>query len=299
MKMKKLRLCKALLVFLFILLPVAVLAQITGPIVSVDNLEKNLTNPKVVVLDVRKVEEYKAGHIPGAVNVFYGTWAIKRGDLLNELPSKDDLADVISSAGIAADSTVVVVGKMDAPGDRVDATRVAWTLKYMGVANVVLLSGGYNKWVSDKKPVFTDMVKAKPKSFNGRVNSMLIVTKDYVMSRLGTATIVDVREADVYRGEKKLPFVAKLGRIKGAVNLPTSLIYQADGTYKDSAELAAIASKVVGTDKDKEIITYCDTGKFCTAWSLILSDLLGYKDVKIYDGSSQEWMADPAAPVEP
>jgi thiosulfate/3-mercaptopyruvate sulfurtransferase len=297
--MKKLRLCKALLVFLFILLPVAVLAQITGPIVSVDDLAKNLTNPKVVILDVRKVEEYKAGHIPGAVNVFYGTWAIKRGNLLNELPSKDDLADVISSAGIAADSTVVVVGKMDAPGDRVDATRVAWTLKYMGVANVVLLSGGYNKWVSDKKPVFTDMVKAKPKSFNGRVNSMLIVTKDYVMSRLGTATIVDVREADVYRGEKKLPFVAKLGRIKGAVNLPTSLIYQADGTYKDSAELAAIASKVVGTDKDKEIITYCDTGKFCTAWSLILSDLLGYKDVKIYDGSSQEWMADPAAPVEP
>jgi thiosulfate/3-mercaptopyruvate sulfurtransferase len=297
--MKALRLWKALLVLLFILLPVAVFAQITGPIVSVDDLEKNLTNPKVVVVDVRKVEEYKAGHIPGAVNVFYGTWAIKKGAMLNELPAKEDLADAIGSAGIVADSTVVVVGKMDAPGDRVDATRVAWTLKYMGVANVVLLSGGYNKWVSDKKSVSMDAVKAKSKSFNGRVNENLFVTKDYVLSKLGTAVIVDVREADVYRGEKKLPFVAKLGRIKGAVNLPTFLMYQADGTYKDSAELAAIASKVVGTDKDKEIITYCDTGKFCTAWSLILSDLLGYKDVKIYDGSSQEWMADPAAPIEP
>jgi thiosulfate/3-mercaptopyruvate sulfurtransferase len=169
----------------------------------------------------------------------------------------------------------------------------------MGVANVVLLSGGYNKWVSDKKPISTDVVKAKSKTFNGRVNSMLIVTKDYVMNRLGKATLVDVREADVYRGEKKLPFVAKLGRIKGAVNLPTSSIYRADGTYKDSGELAAIAAGVVGADKDKEIITYCDTGKFCTAWSLILSDLLGYKDVKIYYGSSQEWMADPAAPMEP
>ena len=297
--MKVSKLWKVLLVLLFIALPVAALAQISGPIVSTDNLEKNLTNPKVVVLDVRKVEEYKAGHIPGAVNVVYGSWAVKKGDLLNELSAKEDLIDLIGGAGIDADSTVVLVGKMDTPPDRVDASRVAWTLKYMGVGHVALLSGGYNKWVGDKKAVSMDVVKAKSKSFNGKVNEKLFVKKDYVQGKLGTAAIVDVREPDFYNGVKKLPFVAKLGRIKGAVNLPTSLIYKADGSYKDSAELASIATGVVGADKGKEIITYCDTGKFCTAWALILSDLLGYQDVKIYDGSSQEWLADPAAPSEP
>ena len=76
--MKTLKLWKVLLVFLLVLLPAAVFAQISGPIVSTDDLEKNLTNPKVVVLDVRKVEEYRAGHIPGAVNVTYGSWEIGR-----------------------------------------------------------------------------------------------------------------------------------------------------------------------------------------------------------------------------
>ena len=285
--------------FWFILLPVVAMAQISGLIVSTDELEKSLTNPKVIVLDVRKVEEYKAGHIPGAVNVFYGSWAIKKGSLLNELPAKEDLVDLIGGAGITADATVVVVGKMDAPTDRVDATRVAWTLKYMGVSQVVLLNGGYNKWVADKKTVSADAAKPISKAFVGKMNEKLFVEKAYVLSKLGKALIVDVREPAFYRGENKLPFVAKLGRIKGAVNLPTSLVYNADGTYKSAAELASIASGIVGADKNREIVTYCDTGKFCTAWSLILSDLLGYKDVKVYDGSSMEWLADPAAPSEP
>ena len=288
-----------LFVFCFILLPVVAMAQIAGPLVSTDDLEKNLTNPKVVVLDVRKVEEYKAGHIPGAISTVYGSWAIKKGDLLNEVPAKEDLIDLIGGAGITVDSIVVVVGKVDAPPDRVDASRVAWTLKYMGVGQVVLLSGGYNKWVADKKAISTDTVTPKARVFAGKVNEKLFVNKAYVLSKLGSAAIVDVREPAVFRGESKLPFVAKAGRIKGAVNLPTSLIYNADVTYKSAAELAAIAAGVVGADKSREIITYCDTGKFCTAWSLILSDLLGYKDVKVYDGSSQDWMADPAAPVEP
>jgi len=297
--MKKLKLWTGLFVFWFVLLPVVAMAQISGLIVSTDELEKNLTNPKVIVLDVRKVEEYKAGHIPGAVNVFYGSWAIKKGNLLNELPAKEDLVDMIGGAGITADATVVVVGKMDAPTDRVDATRVAWTLKYMGVSQVVLLNGGYNKWVADKKTVSAAAAKPISKAFVGKMNEKLFVEKAYVLSKLGKALIVDVREPAFYKGENKLPFVAKAGRIKGAVNLPTSLVYNADGTYKSAADLASIASGIVGADKSREIVTYCDTGKFCTAWSLILSDLLGYKDVKVYDGSSMDWLADPSAPSEP
>lgn len=280
-----------------LLLPCWSFARNIEPVVSTDWLEQNLS--KVIVLDVRKVEEYKAGHIPNAVNVFYGSWAIKRGDLLNELPADDDLKDILSSAGIENLSRVVVVGKMDSPSDRVDAPRVAWTLKYAGVENVALLNGGYNKWVNDKKPVSTEAVKAKGKAYKGKFNKGLLVKKNDVMSRLDKAVIVDVREADVYAGKKKLDFVARLGHVKGAVNLPTSLMYEKDATYKAKEELARLAAGAAGKDTSKEIILSCDTGKFCTAWWFMLQELLGYNDAKIYDGSMMEWAKDPTAPIEP
>ena len=286
----------AVITFL-LLLPCLSFARVMEPVVSTDWLQQNLS--KVTVVDVRKVEEYKAGHIPGAVNVFYGTWAIKRGDLLNELPADDDLKDVLSSAGIEPGSLVVVVGKMDAPTDRVDSSRVAWTLKYAGVENVSLLSGGYNKWVNDKRPVSTDAVKPRSKAYKGKFNKEYLIKKNEVMSRLGKAVIVDVRESDFYNAKKKLDFVARLGHIKGAVALPTSTMYEKDATYKTKSELAALATPAVGTDLSKEIVIYCDTGKFCSAWWFMLHELLGYKDVKVYDGSMMEWAKDPAAPVEP
>jgi thiosulfate/3-mercaptopyruvate sulfurtransferase len=296
--MKKLRLLGVMLVVL-LLLPMAALARDVAPIVSAGWLEQNLANPKVVIVDVRKVEEYKTGHIPGAVNVFYGSWAIKKGDLLNELPANDDLIDLIGSAGIDANAIVVIVGKTEAMPDRFDMTRVAWTLKYMGLDNVAILDGGQNQWVKENKPMSTDAVKAKSKAYKGKINGGLFVTKDYVMSRLGKAIILDTRGPAFYQGKEKLAFVPKVGRIKGAVNLPVGQLYTPEGLYKKPEALLALATAAVGADKTKEIIAYCDTGKTCTAWTFILSDLFGYKDVKIYDGSSMEWLKDPNAPFEP
>lgn len=295
----RIRLWKYLPVLLFILLPTLVFAAISGPVVTVDDLEKNLTQPKLVVLDVRKVEEYKAGNIPGSVNVAYGSWAIKKGELLNELPGKEDLIEAIGGAGITADSTVVIVGKTDKVPDQFDMTRVAWTLKYMGVPNVAILSGGINKWIADKKPISTDAVKPKAAAFKANVNAGLFVNKAYLMENLGKAIILDTRAPAFYEGKEKLAFVPKPGRIKGAVNLPVGALYTPEGLYKDKATLAAMAEKALGADKSKEIIAYCDTGKTCTSWALILADLLGYQNVKIYDGSSMEWLSDPAAPSEP
>lgn len=282
-----------------LLLPLAAWAQVLDPIVTTDWLEKNLANPKLVMLDLRKVEEYKAGHIPKAVNAFYGSWAIKRGELLNELPANDELFDIIGGAGIDANSLVVVVGKTAAVPDQFDMTRVAWTLKYAGVANVAILDGGQDKWVKDGKAISTDAVRAKAKAYRGRLNRGLFVNKDYVLNRLGKAVILDVRAPAFYEGKQKLPFVPKAGRIKGAVNLPVGQLFTPEGLYKDQAALAALATAAVGADKTKEIIAYCDTGKTCTSWAFILSDMLGYQNVKIYDGSTMEWLKDPAAPAEP
>ena len=127
--MKKMKWFKALLIAAVVFLPLTVLAAGMDPVVSTDWLQKNLTNANLVVVDLRKVEDYQAGHIPGSVNVFYGSWAIKAGTLLNELPAADDLADVIGGAGIDKNSQVVLVGKTEKVPEQFDMTRVAWTLK--------------------------------------------------------------------------------------------------------------------------------------------------------------------------
>ncbi len=296
---KKRALYSFILIFFVLTIPYVVSARDVNPIVSTDWLEKNLANPKVIAVDIRKVEDYKAGHIPNAINVIYGSWAIMKGGMRNELPPTDDLLDVISSAGIGADSLVVVVGKTDSISDRTDISRVAWTLKYAGIENVAILDGGYNKWMADKKALSVDPVKPKSKSYQGKVNEGLFVKKDYVMNSIGKVTIVDVREPDFFQGNKKMDFVAKPGRIKGAVNLPTSQAFTKDGTFKSKEELAGLVAGVVGKDTSREIIIYCDTGKVCTTWAFIMTELLGYKNVKDYDGSTEEWMKDPKAPTEP
>jgi len=280
------------------LLPFATFAGAADPIVSTDWLQQNLGNAKVVAVDVRKVEEYREGHIPNSINVFYNSWAVKRGDLLNELPAEDDLRDVIGSLGLGPDTTVVVVSKNDPVPERFNMTRVAWTLRYAGVQKVSILSGGYDRWAAEKKEVSTTPTRGKKAPYDAPFNKDFLADKGHVTASLGKATIVDVREAPFYKGEKKLDFVPKTGRIKGAVNLPNSLLFTPEGSFKAVDALAAAAS-VVGTDKGKEIIVYCDTGKTCTGWWLVLHDALGYKNVRVYDGSSMEWLKDPAAPAEP
>ena len=296
--MKKTGMIYILLVVFMFIVPISVIARDVSPIVTTAWLESNLNNPKVVILDVRKVEDYKAGHIPGAVNVFYGSWVVTRDGSRNEVPLSDDLFDTIGSAGIGPDSIVVVVSKVDAMGDRTDGTRVAWTLKYAGVENVALLDGGYNKWVSDKKALSTDMVKPKPTTYKGKISENLFANKAYVLSHVGKALVIDGREPDFYLGKNKLDFVAKAGHVAGAVNLPTSQVFTQEGTYKDKAALEAMATAVVGKDTSREIITYCDSGKVATVWAFVLSEVLGFKNVKDYDGSMEEWSKDPAAPVE-
>jgi thiosulfate/3-mercaptopyruvate sulfurtransferase len=296
---RKMKWLKAVMVIaLLLLLPFTVMARDIDPIVSTDWLQKNLQNPKVVIVDLRKVEEYKAGHIPGAVNAFYGTWAIKKGELLNELPPLDDLRDVIGGAGIDKQSWIVLVGKTEKIPDQFDMTRVAWTLKYAGVGNVAILNGGQDQWVREKLALSQDMVKAKAKSFTADVKKDLFVDKAFVLTKLSKATIVDTRAPNFYAGKEKLSFVPKTGRIKGAVNLPVGQLYTKEGLYKDKAELAALAAKAVGNDMDKEYILYCDTGKTATSWAFVMTEMLGYKYVNVYDGSSMEWLKDPDAPTE-
>lgn len=296
--MKKITLQKILpLLAIFFLLPCPGWAREMAPIVSTDWLMEHMKNPKLVILDVRRVEEYREGHIPGAINAFYGSWAYMKDGLYSSLPEKDDLDDTIGYFGIDFDNWVVVVGCMDTPRLSYQSARVACTLQYAGIINVALLDGGINKWIAEKKPLSQKIERRKSKKFQGKYVGDKFADAKYVKDGLGKLVLLDVREPEYFSGQKKLDCIPKMGHIPGAFNLPTSCAFNKDKTFKAKEELAAIAEPAVGKDRSVAIVTYCDTGQCCPIWSYLLTQILGYTNVRLYDGGMQEWMRDPQAPV--
>jgi thiosulfate/3-mercaptopyruvate sulfurtransferase len=288
-----------LIVFiLFILsMPSAVLAREIAPIVSTDWLSANLNNPKLIILDIRRVEDYRDGHIPGAMSAFYGAWVYMKDGLFGSLPDKDDIDDTIDYMGIHYDNWVVVTGCMDTPRLSYQSARVACTLQYAGIENVALLDGGINKWIAEKKPLSDRIEKRKAGNFKGKYTGEVFASMDYLKERAGKLILLDVREREYFTGEKKMDCVAKAGHIPGAVNLPTSCAFNADKTFKTREELAALAETAAGKDRSAAIVTYCDTGQCCPIWSYLMKQVLGYTNVRLYVGAMQEWTQDPQAPV--
>ncbi|NPU85179.1 MAG: sulfurtransferase [Syntrophaceae bacterium] len=285
-------------VLLFLVLSVPAGAREIAPIVSVDWLDANLDNPRLIVIDVRKVEQYMEGHIPNAVSSFYRAWAFRKGELYSEIPEVDDLQEMVGEAGIGTDSLVVVAGSVATPRESYQSARVACTLQYAGIPNVALLDGGIDAWLRGKKRLSTLLRKPAAKPFTAKLKRDFIADKDYVKARMGKVLLLDVREPEIFSGKKKLDCITRAGHIPGAVNMPTSCAFTEDGTFKSPAMLAAIAEAAIGKDLSREVVTYCDVGQCCPTWAFILRELLGYHSVRIYDGSTQEWTADPSAPVE-
>jgi len=285
------------LLILSFFLPAFCLARDIAPIVSTDWLSANLKNPKLIILDVRRVEEYREGHIPGALSAFYGSWAYMKDGMYGSLPEKDDIDDTISYMGIDFDNWVVVMGCMDTPRLSYQSARVACTLQYAGIVNVALLDGGINKWIAEKKPLSKIIEPRKAKKFQGKYTGEVFADKNYVKERLGKLIILDVREREFFSGEKKMDCVPMRGHIPGAFNMPTSCAFNENKTFKTKEELTAIVEAAAGKDHSAAIVTYCDMGQCCPIWSYLMKQVLGYPNVKLYIGSMQEWMQDPDAPV--
>lgn len=285
------------LLFAILLLPTMAQARDIAPIVSTEWLSANLKNPRLIVLDVRRVEDYREGHIPGSLSAFYGSWAYMKDGLFASLPEKDDLDDTIGYMGIGFDKWIVVAGCMDTPRLSYQSARVACTLQYAGIENVALLNGGINKWMAEKRPLSKKLERRKARHFQGRYTGEVFADKNYIKEGLGKLVILDVREREFFTGEKRMECVPKAGRIPGAFNMPTSCAFNDDRTFKTKEELAAIVEAAAGKDRSAAIVTYCDMGQCCPVWSYLMKQVLGYANVKLYVGSMQEWTQTPDAPV--
>jgi thiosulfate/3-mercaptopyruvate sulfurtransferase len=286
-------------------------AQKIDPIVSTDWLAENAGTVNLVILDIRTEGEYLASHIPGSVNEpfpdpFSTRWVVSNFDgLWLELPEKEDLFNTIGDLGITRKSLVVIVTTQSPapfqPYGLANATRVALTLIYAGVKNVGILDGGYPKWVADGRAVTTDPPAVVPSEYQGKVNKAIFVSRQYVKKSIRKADIIDARDADVYYGATIEPYALKEGHIPSAKCLPAPWIWELDQTqtyytFKDPEILSAMASGVIEETwgckwhSPQEIIVYCGVGGYASSWWFVLTQVLGYENVKLYDGSAQEWV---------
>lgn len=291
-------------------------ARAIDAIVSTQWLEDNIGNPNLVILDVREPDYYTAGHIPGSVNVpAFPNWVVNvPGEEWPwmELPEEGALFTTIGNAGITGDSTVVVIARTvdspsgPAPSGVTFAGRVAVTLIYAGVENVTMLDGGYDLWAVEERAISTEPVTPTAVTYTGVVDEAMFVLKDYVEDKVGKSTLVDTREADMYYGIEQDPSSERAGHIPTAKNLPAPWFWEATVdeagvttcmTWKDTSAISEIALTVLGEDASEEIIVYCGVGGYASPVWYVLTQVVGYTNVKFYDGSMQEWTADPEAPV--
>lgn len=285
-------------------LALALPAFAAEPLISPQWLDSHRAGGNVVVLDIRSAIDgggagaYAAGHIPGAVYSDYDKagWRVTRNGVPFMVPTTAELEKLIGELGIDEDSHVVVVPAGVHVTDFGSATRVYWTLKYVGLKDVSILDGGFAAWRKEGLPVETKPVTPSPKIFTAAIDKSLAVEAPAVeqIERAGGATLIDARPASFFAGKEKAAASKAYGHIPSAINVEVGSFYDATtNRLKPKAELAAIASAVPAGPA----VAYCNTGHWASTDWFVLHELLGRSDVKLYAGSMVEWTADPKRPV--
>lgn len=225
----------------------------------------------IIIVDARKAADYAKIHIKNAVNIPKTAYQNDKGFL----KPVNEVAKVLGNAGITRDSKVVVYCKSGTY-----AGRMFWVMSYLGMKNVYVLDGQLTAWRSVRGPLTKVKPTVKKVTFTPAVNKSILATKSYVQSKKSSSStvIVDARKAEDYAA----------GHIGNAVNIPKEKLMNENHTFKDKAALAALF-KNAGVTANKEVIVYCKTGARAGAMFFVLTEILKYPKVKVYDGSYNEW----------
>jgi thiosulfate/3-mercaptopyruvate sulfurtransferase len=274
------------------------------PLVDAAWVKAHLDNPSLVVVDIRSPNKsgnpYAAGHIPGAVDAPYGRfgWRAKVNGVVGMLPPVDVISARIGSLGIDNDKQVVIVPAGQNSSDFGAATRVYWTFKVLGHDAVTILDGGQRAWAAADGAKSTDAVTPAKATFTAHFRPELIATADEVAkAKADGVALVDARPVAQFEGKSKSPVVARAGAIPGAVNISQSKFYDAKDAKFVAADVISDLAGKAGVKKDEKEITYCNTGHWASVAWFGLSEVMGNKNTKMYDGSMTEWAADPSRPV--
>jgi thiosulfate/3-mercaptopyruvate sulfurtransferase len=269
-------------------------------LVSTDWLETNLADPDIRVIEVDEdTTAYEKGHIRGAVGWDWNTDL--HAPVGRDYKDQDGFAELLADAGVGSETTVVLYGG----NNNWFAAYAYWLLKLRGFEQVKLLNGGRKKWELESRELVADVptYDVSDHVFIGEERPDIRAMRDEVISKIGSVGFVDVRSPEEFRGEKLAPDhlpqeqAQVPGHIAGAANIPWVKAANDDGTFKSADELRALY-EAEGITADREVIAYCRIGERSSHTWFALQELLGYPNVKNYDGSWTEYGSLVGAPVE-
>ena len=298
--------------FLLAAAPQAAIAEASLPLVNVPWLLDNAGRDDLVVLDIRNQLDggseavYRAGHIPGAVYSDYlkAGWRTERDGVPGQLPQIETLEALIGELGISNDSHVVVVSAGTSALDMGSATRVYWTFKVLGHDKVSILDGGYRAYSADTAaPLESGWVEPLPDIFSAEFRPELVADRAAVQAAMQSGgLLVDNRPSEFYLGKKRHTWAKRAGTIPGAVSLPEALFADDRGRFVKADGVADLLQRVgfSGSSKpaEDETIMFCNTGHWASLGWFAQSEILGRKNVRVYDGSMVEWSAVSELPVQ-
>ena len=262
-------------------------------LVETEELQNRLGEPGLKIVEVDEdTSLYHKGHIPGAIA---WDWSKDLHDpLRREFVDSKGLQDLLNRSGINDGDTVVLY----AGNNNWFAAYAYWLLKYRGFDNVKLLNGGRKKWELDGRELSSEAVTpdpaTKPVSLAGDRPELRALREEVIAAVDAKGKFVDVRSPEEFRGELLAPphlpqeQAQVPGHIPGAANITWAKAAREDGTFKSADELKQLYDEN-GITGDEPIIAYCRIGERSSHSWFVLRELLGYSDVKNYDGSWTEY----------
>ena len=268
-------------------------------LVSADWLQERLGSPGLVVVESDEdVLLYETGHIPGAVKV---DWHTELNDpVVRDYVDGSGFAELLSRKGISRDDTVVIYGDKN----NWWAAYALWVFSLFGHEDVRLLDGGRDRWIADERPITTDASRPEPTEYPvvERDDSVLRAYKEDVLAHLGNP-LIDVRSPEEYSGERTTApaypeeGALRAGHIPSAQSVPWARAVAADGGFKSRGELDAIYRGDAGLKDGDAVVAYCRIGERSSHTWFVLQHLLGFEDVRNYDGSWTEWGSAVRVPI--
>ena len=278
------------------------MAEYAHPDVLVDSdwVAAHLDDANVRVIESNEdVLLYDQGHIRGAVKL---DWVGDLNDpLVRDYLTQDGFAHLASRLGITPETTLVFYGDKN----NWWATYALWVFKLFGHQDARILNGGRKKWVDEGRELTRELPRYAATEYTApeRDDARIRVFRDEVRRSLGQVELVDVRSNDEYTGKKlHMPEYPQEGALRGghipsAQNIPWAQAVREDGTFKSADDLKTLYSDK-GITGEKPIIAYCRIGERSSHTWFVLTYLLGYDNVRNYDGSWTEWGNSVGVPIE-
>lgn len=270
-----------------------------GRLVTGEWLEARLGQPGLVVVESDEdVLLYETGHIPGAVKV---DWHTELNDpVVRDYVDGAGFAELLSRKGISRDDTVVIYGDKN----NWWAAYALWVFSLFGHEDVRLLDGGRDKWIAEGRPITTEVPSPAATEYPvvERDDSVLRAYKEDVLDHLGSP-LIDVRSPEEYNGSRtSAPAypeegALRAGHIPSAQSVPWARAVAEDGGFKTRAELDSIYRGEAGLGDGDAIVAYCRIGERSSHTWFVLKHLLGFENVRNYDGSWTEWGSAVRVPI--